>query len=667
MSSVRGSLVSRVFLGFLFVEATFVLLAWLSVREIQLIAEEIRALRDGQLAASRHVARLSTYQQKRFEDLDRFFDTEDPEVRDVILAISTRYYPEMVNRALSDVQAVSYRRIALDAARGGAAASARVSDFERLNAQLSVISELHRRLDETINVLVERVDGRASLEASRAALMELKSETQAQQLHLETLLNRATDGAVARAASEERRATGRVVVFSAIGLLMGLLVTVLVSRALSPIQRLAAYARAIARGDYEQRIEVPGNHELASLSEELEAMARNRKAREDELDQQAHELERAYRRVEDLKRYHERIVRSLRTALVVTDRDLMVTSANPAAENHWGLSQLQIRGQPLGSLALGAPLMQRLGPLQRLVDLDEPLHAQAVPVGRLLADVTVAPLQSEKGGTLGLVVALEDVTEAVQTKEALLRSERLATIGRMSAHVTHEIRNPLSSIGLNAEMLSDLVTETDPGTDREDAQQLCTSIVREVDRLSAITEEYLRFVRLPQSELRTADLQTLLRSIAAFVRRDCEAAQVQLVQSLPDELPMVRLDPDQIRQALLNLLRNAKEAMPEGGTVVLGACQTSEETVAVFVRDEGIGIEPQDQDRIFDPFYSTKLTGTGLGLALTQQIIADHGARLSVKSAPGQGTEFTIEFTVIQASEITGDSEPAVAVGSTAS
>ena len=659
ITDVRGSLVSRVFFGFLIVEATFVLLAWLSFREIEQIAEEIRALRDGQLATARHVARLSTYGQKRIEDLDRFFETADTKVRDVILAIASRYYPEMVNRAVKDIRLVSGRRIALDAARGSSAAVARAHDFERLLRQLDVIARLHRDLDETIDRLVDRVTANEPVEDVRPSLQELKGELKAQQLQLETLLNRATDGAVARATRRVRRATTRVVVFSALCVLMGLLVTVLVARALSPIQRLVLYARAIARGDYEQQIEVARTRELASLGEELEAMARNRKEREAELDYQAAELEKAYRRVEDLKRYHERIVRSLRTALVVTDRDLIITSANPAAEDYWGLSQLQIRGQPLGSLALGAPLMERLGPLADLVDRDEPLHAQAVPVGRLLADVTVAPLKSEEGSSLGLVVALEDVTEAVRTKEALLHSERLATIGRMSAHVTHEIRNPLSSIGLNAEMLADLVAER---TD-DDAQTLCESIVREVDRLSAITDAYLRFVRMPQSELRSSDIRQLLCTICTFVRRDCEAARVQLGLEIDDDLPRIDVDPDQIRQALLNLLRNGKEAMPEGGQLTLGARRAADR-LEIFVRDGGVGIPPEDLERIFDPFFSTKLTGTGLGLALTQQIVADHGAELQVKSEPGHGTEFVISLTSAQASEITNENSHGAALAS---
>jgi signal transduction histidine kinase len=268
------------------------------------------------------------------------------------------------------------------------------------------------------------------------------------------------------------------------------------------------------------------------------------------------------------------------------------------------------------------------------------MHLEALHVGELLADVTVAPLLNEKDEVLGLVVALEDVTEAVRTKEALIRSERLAAIGRMSAHVTHEIRNPLSSIGLNAEMLKD-------AADENEAQSLCQAIIREVDRLTAITEEYLKFARLPRPELRPADVRELLTTIGAFVRRDCEAARVKLEVEVPKELPPIQIDADQIRQAILNLVRNAKESMPEGGTAVLGA-RLEPDAVALFVKDQGAGIPEDAIDRIFDPFYSTKLTGTGLGLALCQQIVTEHGGQLRVNSKPGTGSEFSIVMPLRQ-------------------
>lgn len=379
-------------------------------------------------------------------------------------------------------------------------------------------------------------------------------------------------------------------------------------------------------------------------------MAKNRKEREDALDHQAAELEQAYRRVEELKQYHERIVRSLRTGVVVTDRELRITSTNPAAETHWGLLPEATRGRPLPELPLGALLAEKLGSLDRLVDATL-VQLEAVALDDRLTDITVAPLQNERGQALGLVVALEDVTEAVRTKEALIRNERLAAIGRMSAHVTHEVRNPLSSIGLNAELLEDLTTKLE-GPNGAESQALCRAIVREVDRLSAITEEYLRFARLPRPELREEAPETLLASLASFVRRDCEAAGVKLQLVLP-ALPKIHLDADQIRQAVLNLLRNAKESMPQGGELTLSA-EHVDDTLIIHVRDTGVGIAPENVARIFDPFYSTKLTGTGLGLALTQQIVAEHGGQIRVNSKVGVGSDLSIVLPLRQHPETSG-------------
>ncbi|MEM7677381.1 MAG: hypothetical protein AAF449_15385, partial [Myxococcota bacterium] len=196
---MRGSLVTRIFFGFLLIEGTFVFLAWLSVREIQQISEEIRALRDGQLAAARHVARLAAYGQKRLQDLDGFFATEDVRTRDIILTFAATHYPDRVRGAVDDVRAVVGRRIALDVARGGHAAVERAHDFRALLGQLNEVAELHRNLDDMIERLIERVAARAPVDGIHTDLEELNRELKAQQLQLETLLNRATDGAVARA------------------------------------------------------------------------------------------------------------------------------------------------------------------------------------------------------------------------------------------------------------------------------------------------------------------------------------------------------------------------------------------------------------------------------------------------------------------------------------
>ncbi|HEY5676962.1 MAG TPA: ATP-binding protein [Myxococcales bacterium] len=218
--------------------------------------------------------------------------------------------------------------------------------------------------------------------------------------------------------------------------------------------------------------------------------------------------------------------------------------------------------------------------------------------------------------------------------EALVRSERLAAIGRIAAQITHEIRNPLSSISLNAEELGERAPE---------ARELCDAIVREVDRLTAITEEYLRFARLPKPQFQRADLNEAVRDLLDFVRPELDAGRVHLSVSLQPALPRVHADVAQVRQLLLNLVRNAREAMPQGGSLRV-TTRGGEGCVEVEVRDAGPGIPRERMARIFDPFFTTKERGTGLGLAMAQEIAQEHGGHLSCESAPGAGTTFTLRL-----------------------
>src|SRR3954451_185194 len=192
--------------------------------------------------------------------------------------------------------------------------------------------------------------------------------------------------------------------------------------------------------------------------------------------------------------------------------------------------------------------------------------------------------------------------------EALVASERLAAIRRIAAQITHEIRNPPSSISLNAEELGERAPQ---------ARELCDAIVREVDRLTAITEEYLRFARLPKPQFQGADLNEAVRDLLDFVRPELDAGRVHLAVSLQAALPRVHADVAQVRQLLLNLVRNAREAMPQGGSLRVST-RGGEGCVEVEVRDAGPGIPRERIARIFDPFFTTKDRGTGLGLVMAQ-------------------------------------------------
>jgi signal transduction histidine kinase len=223
--------------------------------------------------------------------------------------------------------------------------------------------------------------------------------------------------------------------------------------------------------------------------------------------------------------------------------------------------------------------------------------------------------------------------------EALVRSERLAAIGRIAAQITHEIRNPLSSISLNAEELGERLR----GSQEPGAAALCDAIVREVDRLAVVTEEYLRYARLPKPQLVRADLNEAVRDLLDFVRPELTSAGIALEQRLAVDLPEVVADVGQVRQLLLNLIRNAREAMPGGGAVFVGT-RHADGDVFVEIRDSGPGIPPERLGRIFDPFFTTKERGTGLGLALAQEIAQEHSGHLTASSIAGQGTTFTLRL-----------------------
>ncbi|MDX2088367.1 MAG: ATP-binding protein [Kofleriaceae bacterium] len=229
---------------------------------------------------------------------------------------------------------------------------------------------------------------------------------------------------------------------------------------------------------------------------------------------------------------------------------------------------------------------------------------------------------------------------AVEERErSLVRSERLAAVGKMAAMITHEVRNPLSSIGLNTELLEEEVG------DSTEARELCRSIHREVDRLTAITEEYLAFARLPKPKVAQESVNTMVGALVSFVREDLAAKQVTLATDLAPEDPIGILDAGQIRQCLINLVRNAADAVVAkgGGTVTLRTRRDGKR-VAIEVEDNGVGIPTEVLPRLFDPFFSTKEGGNGLGLALTQQIVRDHGGELDVASTVGRGTTFTVRI-----------------------
>ncbi len=290
-----------------------------------------------------------------------------------------------------------------------------------------------------------------------------------------------------------------------------------------------------------------------------------------------------------------------------------------------------------GLLALAATVgvIWTLRPLRKLA-------AGVRRLGRGEWDQRIA-LPSGGGGDEVTQLAAEFnlMADALQERERrLIRGERLAAVGRLAAQVTHEIRNPLSSVALNVELLGDELEEASP-----EARRLLARITGEIDRLAAITEEYLGFARRQKPDLHPTDLAAELTALLDFMEEELEQAGIAVDREIPGPV-FVLGDPSQLRQAFINLLRNAKEALgdlrgarPPALALRLAVAGAQ---ARVTITDNGPGIPEAERERIFEAFYTRKAQGTGLGLAIVQEIVGDHEGTIRVARSGPEGTVFEV-------------------------
>jgi signal transduction histidine kinase len=311
----------------------------------------------------------------------------------------------------------------------------------------------------------------------------------------------------------------------------------------------------------------------------------------------------------------------------------------------WALAVLAALTLAVG-LVVSLHVRRLLAPLARVTE-----RAQAVARG----DLTARNVEAGEDEIGQLEAAFEKMVSGLSRAQALaLSNERLAAIGKMAAHVTHEIRNPLSAMGLNVEMLEEEIAHADGGNGdagSAEVRNLLAAIQREVRRLEHLSEEYLRVARLPQPRMEADDVAAAVREIVVFARPEVENAGCRVTLEVASDLPVAMFDEAQLRQALLNLLRNAREAMPTGGPIDVRVSAEGM-SVVVDVADRGGGIPEEIRGRVFDPFFSTKGEGTGLGLAITRHIVVAHGGSVTCEPREGGGTRFRIALPIAPAKSV---------------
>jgi two-component system NtrC family sensor kinase len=242
----------------------------------------------------------------------------------------------------------------------------------------------------------------------------------------------------------------------------------------------------------------------------------------------------------------------------------------------------------------------------------------------------------------------QKTAELEHAYETLLRTEKMASIGKLAATVAHEINNPLFGILTYARLvLRELNKQEFPG--RAELTEQLETIERESKRCGDLVKNLLTFGRQAPSRREPNDVNTVIRRAVALVRHTLELHSIELTEDLAAELPAVECDANQIQQAILVLLVNASEAMPKGGSLSVSTyIDAASEQVLIRVKDTGTGIRPEVLTHIFEPFFTTKENQlrTGLGLAVAHSIVEQHGGEISVRSTPGEGTEFSVALPV---------------------
>jgi signal transduction histidine kinase len=247
----------------------------------------------------------------------------------------------------------------------------------------------------------------------------------------------------------------------------------------------------------------------------------------------------------------------------------------------------------------------------------------------------VERLNAELTGTL---------TRLQAAQEKLVEAERMATVGRLSLKVAHEVRNPISAIELNAELLGDIVRERS-GPEMEEADSLVGAIRDQVAALDALTEEYLAFARFPRAQFEEDSVNEMVAAVVEFVKPLAARQGISVTVATDPAVPPMEIDRTLLRQAVLNLVKNALEALSKGGALTV-TTQRLGDAVEIVVNDTGPGISEEVGRRLFEQFFTTKPQGTGLGLSITRQIVEEHEGQIRWTSTPGVGATFTVSLPV---------------------
>src|ERR1700734_216253 len=355
-------------------------------------------------------------------------------------------------------------------------------------------------------------------------------------------------------------------------------------------------------------------------------------------------LEQKVSEYERLKDFNENIVESINVGVMAVDLQDRIESWNSQMEVMYAQPRWQVVGRSLSEV-FPASFAEEFYRVRQNPGIHNLYKFRLItPTGESrVVNVAMAPLVTRKFNVVGRLIIMDDITERVDLEAQLSQADKLSSIGLLAAGVAHEVNTPLAVISSYTQMLGKQL-QGDP-----QKSGLLEKITRQTFRASEIVNNLLNFSRTSGSEIGDVDVNKVIADTLALLEHQFKIAKVEVQNTLAPKLPAIQGNPGRLQQVFLNLFLNAKDAMPGGGT--LRVATLNGESVSVSVSDTGTGIAPENIQRIYDPFFTTKTApregqarGTGLGLSVTYGIIQEHAGKIRVESHPGAGTTFTLDF-----------------------
>lgn len=397
------------------------------------------------------------------------------------------------------------------------------------------------------------------------------------------------------------------------------------------LNRIVSKVNEIAFGDFGTTVVVKSKDELGALASSVNLMSGNLREYTNQIKDSAEELR-------TMKEYLESFVGNTSDAIHVTDLQGTVLSVNKAFESMFGWSADELLGQRLDNVPYGLE-EESAGIQERVMRGDPVADFETIRLGKdgkpIDLSITVSGIRDNHGQMVSIATISRNITARKHTEEVIRRSEKLNIVGQLAAGVAHEIRNPLTTLRGFVQLMKEKPlspTHTD-------------IMMSELDRINFIVGEFLVLAKPQVSRYQPADLSEIVCDLVLFLDSQANLSNVQFITAFPEKpIPHVVCEPNQLKQVFLNILKNAMEAMPGGGTIRIELLPQPSEFVTVRVTDDGCGIAPDELERLGEPFFTKKSSGNGLGLMVSQQIIANHKGTIAFQSQLGVGTTVEVRL-----------------------